>query len=92
MNRRLIFSNSQDKTFELQHDRNGYRLLHVISENEAKAVTGYYANAGELVEGLTHFCLFTGEDAVSLQEISQSIKDIARSIKDYLTEHCGSWG
>lgn len=86
MNRKIIFSTDGVETFEIQHNCWGYRILQVVTENEAKAVSGYYANAGELFDGLAELAIFSGDDAVSLADIGKSLRNIRHSLNSYLSE------
>lgn len=89
MNSKILFSTDGTETFEIQHSHWGYRILQVISETEAKAVSGYYATAGELIDGLSQLTIFSGDDAISVAELSQSFKSMAGSIKEHFTNYNG---
>ncbi|MGX2969222.1 hypothetical protein [Ursidibacter sp. B-7004-1] len=84
MNRKIIFTSDGAETFEIEKNVYGYRILQVITEQEARAVSGYYANAGELVDGLVELAIFSGDDAVALADIGNSLKGIRTSLGEYL--------
>lgn len=86
MNRKLLYTQAGE-TFEIQRNQSGYRIFQVFSENEAKAVSGYYANVGELMNGLAELAIFSGNDAVSLREIKATLQEIRQSLLDYLISY-----
>lgn len=91
MNCKLLYTHT-NQTFEIQHNHCGYRIFQVIAENEAKAVTGYYSTAGELVEGLAELAIFSGDDAVSLKDIKATLREIKQSLVEHLSTYANHWG
>lgn len=91
MNRKILFSCDGADTFEILRNAYGYRIYQVITENEAKAVSGYYANAGELMDGLAELAIFSTEDTCSFQDIANVFREIKRSLTEYLNDHHGDW-
>ncbi|MGX2974674.1 hypothetical protein ACWIUH_06700 [Ursidibacter arcticus] len=83
MNTKILYTQSGEQ-FQIEKNVYGYRILQVITEQEARAVSGYYANAGELVDGLVELAIFSGDDAVALADIGNSLKGIRTSLGEYL--------
>ena len=83
MNTKILYTQSGEQ-FQIEKNVYGYRILQVITEQEARAVSSYYANAGELVDGLVDLAIFSGDDAVALADIGNSLKGIRTSLGEYL--------
>lgn len=87
MNTKIIYTQA-GKEFQIEKNEWGFRILQVLSEQEAKVVGGYYRSASELVDGLAELAIFDGDDAVAVVDMSKSLRSLNRTLESYLGENC----
>ena len=86
MNTKILYTQSGEQ-FQIEKNVYGYRILQVITEQEARAVSGYYANAGDMFFGMADLGLFSKDETEALLDVANEIKQTFKTFCDYIREH-----